>query len=206
MFLFANDFPTIEPADAYQTMVGFNFRTEFHEADEITDPSDPRQKNWRPKDHDIEAFIQRPAVVDAFTMLLIEHYTPAIQQPPPIVQEDTASIRGPAAESQEERFQRLVRHTGAPGDVLFYKEIRLTAEAAGMGRLLDAKIEQTLYSLKGRRPSKFIDGRRIQDRGFKGLVLCDAGFDERAERMRRTEAVRQGVRSRCVSSICTVQK
>ena len=202
MFLFANDFPTIDPPDAYQTMVGFKFRTEFHEADEITDPSDPRQKNWRPKDHDIDAFIQRPAVVDAFTMLLIEHYTPAIQQPPPIVQEDTASIRGPAAESQEERFQHLVRHTGAPGDVLFYKEIRLSAEAAGMGRLSDAKIEgyvRTLYGLKGMKPSKFIDGRSIQDRGFKGLVLCDGGFDERAERTRRTEAVRQGVRSRVVT-------
>ena len=135
-------------------------------------------------------------------MLLIEHYTPAIQQPPPIVQEDTASIRGAAAESQEERFQHLVRRTGAPGDILFYKEIRLSAEAAGMGRLSDAKIEsyvRTLYGLKSMKPSKSIDGRKIQDRGFKGLVLCDGGFDERAERMRRSEAVRQGVRSRVVT-------
>jgi hypothetical protein len=48
-------------------------------------------------------------------------------------------------------------------------------------------------------PSKFVDGRSIQDRGFKGLALCDAGFDERAERVRRAEAVRQGVRSRVVT-------
>ena len=202
MFLFANDFPDITPPDAYQTMVGFKFRTEFHEADEITDPSDPLQKNWRPMDHDIDNFIQQPAVLDAFTMLVIEHYTPSLQPPPPIVKDDTMSIRGAAAESHEERFRRLVRHTGAPDDILFYKEIRMASEAAGMGRLSDTKIESyvsMLYGLKGMKPSKCVDGRKIQDRGFKGLALCDAGFDERAERVRRTEAVRQGVRSRVVT-------
>ena len=97
---------------------------------------------------------------------------------------------GPCAESQEERFQRLVRYSGAPGDVVFYKEIRLTADAAGMGRLSDAKIDgyvQTLYGIQALRPSKFVNGRRVQDRGFKGLVLFDAGFDERAERVKRAK-------------------
>lgn len=172
MFLFANDFPAIDPPDAYQTMVGFRLLTEFREA------------------HEIEAFIQQPVVLDAFTVLLTEHYTPSMQVPPPIVQEDTASIKGPAAESQEERFQRLVRYSGAPGDVVFYKEIRLTADAAGMGRLSDAKIDgyvQTLYGIRALRPSKFVNGRRVQDRGFKGLVLFDAGFDERAERVKRAK-------------------
>ena len=181
MFLFANDFPAIDPPDAYQTMVGFRLRTEFREPGEITDPSDPRQHNWRPKDHGIDAFIQRPDVVDAFTVLVLEHYTPAIQQPPPIVREDTASIRGPAAESQEERFRHLVQRTGAPADVLFYKEIRLAAEATGMGRLSDGKIDgfvQTLYGLKSMKPSKSVDGRTIQARGFKGLALRDAGPEE----------------------------
>ena len=35
----------------------------------------------------------------------------------------------------------------------------------------------------------------LVDRGFKGLVLCDDGFDERAERVRRVETVKQSVRS-----------
>lgn len=190
MFLFANDFPAIDPPDAYQTMVGFRFLTEFREAHEMTDPADPRQKHWRPKDHDIDAFIQQPVVLDAFTVLLTEHYTPSMQVPPPVVQNDTASIKGPAAESQEERFQRLVRYSGVPGDVVFYKEIRLTADAAGMGRLSDAKIDgyvQTLYGIQALRPSKFVNGRKVQDRGFKGLVLFDAGFDERAERVKRAK-------------------
>lgn len=203
MFLFANDFPAIDPPDAYQTMVGFTFLTEFRDAHEMTDPADPCQKHWRPKDHEIDAFIQQPVVLDAFTMLLIEHYTSSIQTPPAVVQTDTASIRGPAAESQEERLKRLVRYSGAPDDVVFYKEIRLTAEAAGMGRLSDAKIEayvRALYGIQAMRPSKFVDGRKVQDRGFKGLVLCDAGFDERAERVRRAEAVRQNVRARVVTS------
>ena len=47
------------------------------------------------------------------------------------------------------------------------------------------------------KPSKVgADGKKVQDRGFKGLILCDVGFDEAADRIRRNESVRQSVRVR----------
>ena len=196
MFMFANDLVPIDPPDAYQTMLAFKFLNEFREVEEITDPSDPIQKNWRAKDHELENFIKQPAVIDAFTMLVFEHYTPDIQPPPDIVKEHTQSVKGPAAESPVERFKRLVQR-GSRTDVLFYQEIRLAAEAAGLGRLSDAKIDEyvrRLYSLKSFKPSKMQNGKMKQDRGFKGLVLCDDGFDEKAERVRRVETVKQSVR------------
>ena len=197
MFLFANDVPPIDPPDAYQTMLAFKFPNEFREAEEITDPSDPIQKNWRAKDHELEAFIKQPAIIDAFTVLVFEHYTPNIQPPPDMVMEHTQSVKGPAAESPVERFKRLVQR-GSHTDVLFYQEIRLAAEAAGLGRLSDAKIDEyvrKLYTLKSSKPSKMQNGKMKQDRGFRELVLCDDTFDERAERVRRIETMRHSVRS-----------
>ena len=134
-FLFANDLPHVEPVDAYQTMLVFKLQSDFRDESEITDLSNPIQKNWRPKDHTLEAFIQQPAVIDAFVKLVLDHYTQEIQAPPDIVRIDTQSMKGAAAESQEERFIGLVQYTGNPKDVVFYQEIRAATEAAGMGKL-----------------------------------------------------------------------
>ena len=76
---------------------------------------------------------------------------------------------------------------------------------SGLRRLSDAKIDQhvdakideyarRLYGLTSYKPSKMQNGTMKQDRGFKGLVLCDDGFDERAERARRVGTVKQSVR------------
>ena len=148
-------------------------------------------------DHSIDAFIRQSAVIDAFVKLVLSHYTQDIQAPPDIVQIDTKSIKGTAAESQEERFKRLVQYTGNAKDVVFYQEIRNATEATGMGRLSDAIIDSYVkkhYNLISCRPSKIVDGRPKQDRGFKQLILCEDGYDEKAERVRKMEAVKQSVR------------
>ena len=109
-----------------------------------------------------------------------------------------ASIKGDAAESQEERFARIVEKTGDKSDVVFYKEIRQTAIDAGMGHLSDTKIDgyvSKLYSLESNKPSKMVDGMKKQDRGFTHLRVCYNGHDERAERLKRNEEVKQGVRT-----------
>ena len=77
--------------------------------------------------------------------------------------------------------------------------IRTAAEAAGMGRLTDGTIDtfvRKLHNIVRCRPSKMVDGRCKQDNGYKMLILCEDGFDEKAERVRRMEEVRQSVRSR----------
>ena len=195
--MFANDLPQVEPVDAYQTMLGFKFQSEFHDASEFTDASDSIQETWRPMDHSIDAFIRQSAVIDAFVKLVLSHYTQDIQAPPDIVKTDTESIKGTAAESQEERFKRLVWYTRKPKDVVFYHEIRIAAEAAGMGRLSDTSIDsyvKKLYGLESYRPSKLVNGYKKQDRGFIGLELHEEGYDEKAERVRKMEAIKQSVR------------
>ena len=198
MFLFANDIPSIDPVDAYQTMTGFKLMSEFHEQKDFHDPPSAIQKNWRPMDESLEAFIQRPDVQNAFALLILKSYTPGKLPLPDIVKEHTASIKGDAAESQEERFARIVEKTGDKSDVVFYKEIRQTAIDAGMGHLSDTKIDgyvSKLYSLESNKPSKMVDGMKKQDRGFTHLRVCYNGHDERAERLKRNEEVKQGVRT-----------
>jgi hypothetical protein len=79
----------VEPPDAYQTMIGYKFQNEFHEPHEIDDA--PWKKYWLPKDPSLEAFMKRPEVIDAFTMIVLEHYEPDKQPPPPIITEYTKS-------------------------------------------------------------------------------------------------------------------
>ena len=175
MFLFANDMPSIDPPDAYQTMLGFQLLSEFREKADINDPLSAVQKNWRLKDNDLHNFIKMPLVIDAFTRLILSSYTPEMLMPPDVVKEHTASIKGEAAESQEERFAKIVQ-LGDKNDVVFYKEIRQIVGDAGLGHLSDAKIDMyvwKLYALKSNKPSKLVDGKKMQDRGFKHLRLCE---------------------------------
>ena len=196
----------VTPPDAYQTMTGFKFQNEFHELHEIEkhacrSANDTActewKKNWLPKDPELENFIKRPDVIDAFTMLVLRNYTRDKQPPPAIVVEHTNSLKGDATESMEERFANMVKWTKDHNDVVFYKEIRADLERAGMGSLSHAKIDEyvlKLYGLKSSKPSKCIDGKMTQDRGFRELSLCAVGFDEGAARIRRNEGLRQSVR------------
>jgi len=62
----------------------------------------------------------------------------------------------------------------AQNDVFFYKEIRRAALEGGMGNLSVANIDMyvwNLHSLKPYMPSKIVDGKKKQDRGFK-YIRC----------------------------------
>ena len=123
----------------------------------------------------LEVFINRPDVIDAFTLLILRSYTPDIQPPPDIVKEHTTSIKGDAAESQEERFEKLVLR-GDKTDLLFFNEIRQVVINAGMGSMSDKKIEgyvSKLYGLMSGKPSKQVEGMMKQGRGFKYLRFAE---------------------------------
>jgi hypothetical protein len=126
MFFF-NDMLEINSADAWQTMVGFKFDNEFHdpsEIDELKERGDAVPATWLPMDQTIDEFIRRPEVIDAFTSVIFNAYTPDRNVPPLRVKEDTASIKGDASLSVEERFKNLIIR-GEHKDILLYKQIQL---------------------------------------------------------------------------------
>jgi len=80
-------------------------------------------------------------------------------------------------ETDVARFAGIVER-GDKNDVVFYKEIRAAAVDAGLGILPDARIDGLvwmLYALRPNKPSKLVDGRMKQDRGYKYLRFCAAG-------------------------------
>jgi hypothetical protein len=102
-----------------------------------------------PRDHNIDKFIQKPDIIDAFTLFVIDRLTNDIQQPPKIVVEHTKSIKGDAGESVEEHFQSLVQYSGKATDIVFYKEIVTVLERNNMGRMSCGKIDQLVRKLYG---------------------------------------------------------
>ena len=78
-FIFCNDLPPIEPADAKETSINFNFPSKF------VDDDHPQfgQTTWdggnvlcsfQKKDDTIKEWARRPDVVQAFTDIVFEHY------------------------------------------------------------------------------------------------------------------------------------
>jgi hypothetical protein len=199
-FLFANDTTEVSPADAYQTMQGFKLDLEYHDQSEFDEKKEQRVEppsTWRLKDPSIEEFICRPDVIDAFTSIIFEAYTPEKQAPPQRVKDDTNSIKGEASLSVEERFAEIIVK-GDKHDVLFTKEIKRTLEECGVGTFSSAKIEtlvKQVYKMDHGKPSrKDGQGKSVQDRGFKGLRISDQHYNERDERLKRTEHLKQSAR------------
>jgi hypothetical protein len=178
--IMVNDIPKVTPADAYQTMLGFKFDNEYHdksEFDELEERGVETPTSWRPSDHYIDEFIRQPGIIDAFTALILEAYTPHKQVPPQRVKDDTNSIKGQASLSVEERFAEVIIK-GEEQDVLFYAEIQSALRDCGLGQLSSGKIDtlvKQIYDIQPSKPSKKCEqGVNKQGRGFKGLqVNCE---------------------------------
>jgi hypothetical protein len=199
--VFLNDTCEVTPPDAYQTMIGIKFPFEYHdksEFDELQEQGVEPPSCWRLKDPSIDEFIRKPGVIDAFTALMFEAYTPEKMAPPQHVKDDTNSIKGEASLSVEERFAKIVVK-GEKTDVLFTKEIIMTLEECGLGVFHAAKIDtwvQNVYNMKHCQPSrKNAQGKNVQmGFGFKGLRINDQLYNDKDERLKRTEHVKQSAR------------
>jgi hypothetical protein len=200
LVVFLNDTREATPADAYQTMIGIKFPNEYRdkfEFEELRDKGVEPPSHWRLKDPSIDEFIRKPGVIDAFTALIFEAFTPEKMAPPQRVKDDTNSIKGEASLSVEERFAEIIVK-GQNTDVLFTKEIKRTLEECGVGTYSSAKIEtwvKQVYDIDPSKPSrKDENGKSVQDRGFKGLRINDQHYNDREQHLKRTEHVRQSAR------------
>jgi hypothetical protein len=199
-FPFFNDAAQVSPPDAYQTMVGFKFDNEYHDQSDFDAKKEQGVEPpscWLLKDPSIDEFILREDVIDAFTSIIFDAYTPDKQVPPQRVKDDTNSIKGEASVSVEQRFAEIIVR-GVGTDVLFTKEIKRILEECGVGTFSSGKIDtlvKQLYDIDLGKPSKKDAlGKSVQDRGFKGLRINDQHYNERDERFKNNEQLKQRVR------------
>ena len=203
--LSCNDCPRVEPVDAYETLIVFNFHSTFVPLSEIQKRGDDCPKHWKPEDPNIKRWIREPAVLDAFTLLVLGAWTTELLPMPLCVAEQTKQFCGSASEKEFDRFAEVVQYdanTSCPN--LFVDEIKLALEQAGVKDVSSHKIGIYVtkhYGLKSLPPvhSRFRKGGK-NGYGFSHLRLADViaydGLDEkRAASLRKTELVRQQVRN-----------
>jgi hypothetical protein len=204
VFLFNNDFPKVEPADAYQTLDVFGFDSAFVSAVEIQARGDKCPKHWKPADPDIKRRIRDPDVIDAFTMLVLEAYTKEMLVPPECVSIHTKKFTGAASVRDIDRIAEVVKYDPNPNSKVFLEEMKLALENAGMQGISTYQISQYVDKLYGAETSKpeYKQIRKLGKKayGYSHIRLEDVvAFNEvderRAANLRKSEAVRQQVRN-----------
>jgi hypothetical protein len=203
MFLCCNEFPQITPVDAYDTLEVFNFKTTFEHKDEIESRGESCPRHWAVRDDNIKRWIQTPAVIDAFTMLILEAYEEERHQPPPCVKQDTQQFKGSDGEKMIDRFKEVVQYVDDHRKQVFTEQIKLTLERSGVQGLSSHKINDYVLKLYGNLEwppvyGKYnITGKRSH--GFNRIALREVvAFDWQQEQrnMRQTEIenIRQNAR------------
>jgi Mg2+ and Co2+ transporter CorA len=200
LVVMVNDIPNVSPADAYQTMTAYKFDNEYHDISEFKELKErgvETPSNWLEMNHTTDEFIRQEGVIDAFTAFIFEAYTPERQVPPQRVKDDTNSIKGEASMSVQERFAEIIVE-GEKTDVLFIKEIKVILEECGVGTFSSGKID-TLVKLeynidRAKRSRKDEHGKSVSDWGCKGLRINGQHYNDREQKLKRTEHLKQSAR------------
>eukprot|EP00282_Hemiselmis_andersenii_P034456 CAMPEP_0169456600 /NCGR_PEP_ID=MMETSP1042-20121227/16437_1 /TAXON_ID=464988 /ORGANISM="Hemiselmis andersenii, Strain CCMP1180" /LENGTH=793 /DNA_ID=CAMNT_0009568829 /DNA_START=817 /DNA_END=3197 /DNA_ORIENTATION=- len=199
-FLFANDFPQVSPADAYETLEVFQFKNVFMAADVMQEKGDRCPRNWVLQDTSIKNWIRVPEVIDAFTKLVLDAYKKERVSAPPCVKQDTLHFAGSSGEMMIDRVREVVSYVDNPGKPVFVKQISMALEKAGVVGLSTTKIRnyvEQLYCHEERSPvyKKYtIDGKR--DMGFNRIRLNDiVAFNDRQERRNIIQREREELRN-----------
>jgi hypothetical protein len=92
--LCCNDLPDVEPSDALDTCVVFNFASTFVAEEEWNAVGCHRERHWRLSDPGIKEWVKRPEVLDAFTRVILSSFSPDLKPTPACVREDTSNFKG----------------------------------------------------------------------------------------------------------------
>lgn len=123
----------IDPPDASENLEVLSFKTKFVQADQFqnrTSRGDCPQ-NWAQSDDEIKEWIKQPAVLDAFTMLVLGAYSSSRARVPPCVANDTKMFRGVEAEPLIDRISEIVSYTGDASDGVWTSQIKKALEQHG---------------------------------------------------------------------------
>jgi hypothetical protein len=203
MFLCCNEFPKVDPPDAYETLEVINFPTKF--VDEATynsaasTSSDTQPRHWRLQDPNIKNWLASDAVVGAFIHIVLRAYETVRRAPPQCVTSDTANFKGASCMDISERIREVVLYSPNANDKAFTGQIKIHLEKAGMESISPYKIEEYIRRLYGHhdfppeRKQYIIDRRRGY--GYNHIKLADVDvFDARIERSSQIEQRKEEAR------------
>jgi hypothetical protein len=152
IMLSCNELPPIEPIDACLTLQVFEYSTVFQPQYVIDERGDNCPKHWKVADPDIKkVWIQRPDIIDAFTMMVLDAWKPELLKPPAIVIENTKQFNGAAAVSEYDRFVEIVKYNPSNSrDTEFLtEELELILNNAGLKGMNSQKINMLIRKVHG---------------------------------------------------------
>jgi hypothetical protein len=162
LFMMCNDLPPISPADAMETMHMFSFPNQF--VDELGDDPLPFMKL---KDDTIKDYCRDPAVIDAYTWLVIDAYMPQKVTPSDGVRRETRNYRQEGGDEWSV-MREMFKVTGNRDDKVSSADVFRLVQEKGLN-MSPQKVRTRLEMLGCKAGKILIGGKQL--RGFSGLQL-----------------------------------
>ena len=208
LFLCCNDFPPVEPVDAYQTLHSVDFATKFVPASEMSDRGSSCPLHWKVQDNDIKTWIHEEHVIDAFTWILLGAYGDgAIHDPPKSVKDFTYQFTEGANRAEIDKVGDILIYDTNEKSVVLMEEIKHAIKQANIGKISSQSLNKHILSLYGSKElvpkyktmkKKLISGQTANGWGWTHLKIKEAAaYNEyevnRANRLIRSELIRDSV-------------
>ena len=203
MVMNVNDFPKIEPPDAYQTLQVFSFPNAFVSNAEMLTRGNACPKHWRKEDPTIKTWCKTPSIIDAFTIMVLESYNSDKVSAPACVEKHTAQFKGDSAVRDIDRLAEIVKYELRLNSVVFVGEISLALGKIGLN-ISSGNIVTYIEKLYGDQtlPPVYKQFMKTGKRGygFNHIKLnvveeFDAVEERRTENLRKSEILKKQVRN-----------
>jgi hypothetical protein len=122
-----NDLPTVLPSDAKETAIMFDMQAKFVAAGDqrLNLPQTNRhQIAYKVADPEVKKIAQTPAIIDAFTWLVLESYKPHAVEIPASMSEATQEFRSNDGEDEVKAFYSLWRFTETLEDTVPLSDVK----------------------------------------------------------------------------------
>lgn len=115
-----NDFPKVEPRDAYETLEAFLFKNKFVDASLIVDGC---PDFYQVKDENVKGWCKNQYVIDAFTMIVLEHYQEKRLKPDISIIQDFEIFKKDDNIPLEQVLKKHFKHSNDKNDKLHINDI-----------------------------------------------------------------------------------
>lgn len=163
-----NDFPRIEPEDAYETLEAFIFKNKFVDASLIVDGC---PDFYQVKDEDVKGWCKSDYVIDAFTMIILNHYEVRRMKPDTSIIKDIEMFKGDIKEPLDKVITKYLKHSNNKNDRLHTTDIVKHLSKYGVEETPN-KITSMLKLLRIGCYDKFKIGNRNSS-GFTNIIIVD---------------------------------
>lgn len=126
MVMLCNQLPVVDPEDTLQNLENFIFKSKFvnqAQMDEIQALNDNNLEFFKLRDESIKEWCQNDYVIDAFTSIIIDHYTDIRPPMPKIMIPDNNIAKGENVQSFEMICTKLFKKTSNKADVMKTNDI-----------------------------------------------------------------------------------